>query len=59
MFSTLCKLWKKAIALAETVVLSSGPGLFRNTAKTELFTVWKTSSKVNLCQAVDVGKRVQ
>lgn len=38
-FSTLCKLWRKATALTETVVLPSGPGLFRSTGKIKLFSV--------------------
>lgn len=57
MFSTLCQLWRKATAVTETVVLPSGPGLFRSTGKIKLFSVWETSSKVNLCQAVEVGKK--
>lgn len=38
-FSTLCKLWRKATALTETVFLPPGTGLSRNTGKIEQFPV--------------------
>lgn len=56
MFSTSCKLWRKATALTETVVLPSGPGLFRRTGKIKCSPFERQAQ--NLCQAVEVGKRV-